>query len=569
MTGHHIFMGTTRSRSISPLHLRRAAVGLLVLGLLLLIFPVISSAAESPTSRTARAEYLTGEQRAMTPGLVTRSGSYSELASGPDESFGDSRSRAPSWLTVPAAGPDGTAAAAGSAPAGTPLGKRSPTIASAAMNVSRTAQALNATSDVAGFDHPLSQFRELDQVVGVQSLVHIDKVHTEAVAPAAAAPERAAGSVPNASVPTVPAPTVPASTVSASTVSEVPNASLPAASDALPPRATTEVTGLTFFPGTPREERLELPAGRIPGGLVTRTLHFRTDDDGLAMKSLYKGDPEMYRAMLGSGTGFLDATWTVMVADLASTTTDSARAGLGVTIDMQWRVHIDAGDTLQLRVDGNERYLDTQIAEVTAGDPAATFRRPALPTTTVSGFGPAGAKPGETVTVTGTGLDAGGLGAYVDGSPRRLADDALRVAADGTSLTFVVPEGATPVKGVLVVGTHGEGQAGEFPAPGGGSGTGQPTDTPTGAPPSPTDEGPVRHASWQGPAVKVGDLPESCVTAAQWRVPADRAVFTAVLGDGGVRAPAITSAVFTFTDDAGARHDVATDAGPIWGRPWP
>ncbi|MYS85945.1 hypothetical protein [Embleya scabrispora] len=72
-----------------------------------------------------------------------------------------------------------------------------------------------------------------------------------------------------------------------------------------------------------------------------------------------------------------------------------------------------------------------------------------------------------------------------------------------------------------------------------------------------------------GPAVKAGDLPESCVTAAQWRVPADRAVFTAVLGDGGVRAPTITSAVFTFADEAGARHEVATGAGPIRGQPWP
>ncbi|MEU0935429.1 hypothetical protein [Embleya sp. NPDC005971] len=521
-------MGTTRSRPLlSALRLRRASAALIVLGMLVLLFPMISSAAESPPTRTARADHLTGEQRAMTPGLVTRSGSYSELASGPDESFGDTRSRAADWLTVPAAGADGTAAATRSVPAGTPLGKRTPTIASATMNVSRTGQSLNAASDVTGFDHPLNQFRELDQVVGVTSLVHIDKVHTEVGAPSTPAQAGAAEA----------------------------------------PRATTAVTGLTFFPGSPREERVELPDGRIPGGLLTRTLNFRTDDDGLVMKSLYKGDPAMYRAMLGDGTGFLDATWTVLVADLTSTTPDSARAGLGVTIDMRWRVGIDARDTLQLRIDGNERYLDTRIAEVTAGDPAAVFRRPALPTTTVTGFGPPGAGPGATVTVTGTGLDAGGLGAYVDGSPERITGDALHVAADGTSLTFAVPPGATPVKGVLVVGDHGEGQAGSFPAPGGGdSGSTDPT---TGAPPSPTDEGPVRHASWQGPAVRVGDLPESCVTAAQWRVPADRAVFTAVLGDGGVRAPAIDSAVFTFADEAGARHEVATGAGPSWGQPWP
>ncbi|MFF7244906.1 hypothetical protein ACFZBU_13520 [Embleya sp. NPDC008237] len=529
-------MGTTRSRPLlGTLRLRRAAAGLIVLGLLVLLFPMISSAAESPPTRTARADYLTGEQRAMTPGLVTRSGSYSELASGPDESFGDTRSRAADWLTVPAAGADGTASADRSVPAGTPLGKRTATIASATMNVSRTGQTLNARSDVAGFDHPLNQFRELDQVVGVSSLVHIDRVHTE-----------------------VGAPSTPATASTPSTPGE-------AAADV--PRATTAVTGLTFFPGSPREERVELPDGRIPGGLLTRTLHFRTDDDGLVMKSLYKGDPAMYRAMLGDGTGFLDATWTVLVADLASTTSDSARAGLGVTIDMRWRVGIDARDTLRLRIDGNERYLDTRIAEVTAGDPAAVFRRPALPTTTVTGFGPPGAGPGATVTVTGTGLDAGGLGVYVDGSPERVTGDALHVAADGASLTFAVPSGATPVKGVLVVGDHGEGRAGSFPAPGGGSSG--PTIPTTGVPPSPTDQGPVRHASWQGPAVKVGDLPESCVTAAQWRVPADRAVFTAALGDGGVRAPAITSAVFTFADEAGTRHEVATAAGPIWGQPWP
>ncbi|WP_439680454.1 hypothetical protein [Embleya sp. MST-111070] len=528
-------MGTTRSRPplmIGALRPRRVAVGLIVLGLLVLLFPMMSSAAESPPVRGARADYLTGEQRAMTPGLVTRSGSYAELASGPDESFGDTRSRAADWLTVPAAGADGTATADRSVPAGTPLGKRTAAITSAALNVSRTAQSLKATSDVTGFDHPLNQFRELDQVVGVTSLVRIDKVHSEVGAPSAA--------------------------VEAGRVDAGPG-------DA--PRAVTEVTGLTFFPGSAREERVDLPGGRIPGGLLSRTLHFRTDDDGLAMKSLYKGDPAMYRAMLGDGTGFLDATWTVMVADLASTTADSARAGLGVTIDMRWRVGIDARDTLQLRIDGNERYVDTRIAEVTAGDPAAVFRRPAVPTTTVSGFGPPGAGPGDTVTVTGSGLDAGGIGVYVDGSPERITGDALRVAADGASLAFAVPAGATPVKGVLVVGDHGEGSAGSFPRPGGGSSG--PTTTATGAPPSPTDEGPVRHASWAGPAVKAGDLPESCVTAAQWRVPADRAVFTAALGDGGVRAPVIASAVFTFADESGARHEVATGAGPIWGQPWP
>ncbi|OPC78168.1 hypothetical protein B4N89_38910 [Embleya scabrispora] len=517
---------------IGALRLRRVAVGLIVLGLLVLLFPMMSSAAESPPVRGARADYLTGEQRAMTPGLVTRSGSYAELASGPDESFGDTRSRAADWLTVPAAGADGGASADRSVPAGTPLGKRTAAITSAALNVSRTAQSLKATSDVRGFDHPLNQFRELDQVVGVTSLVRIDKVHAEVGAPSAAADAGPAGA---------------------------------GADDA--PRAATEVTGLTFFPGSTREERVDLPGGRIPGGLLSRTLHFRTDDDGLAMKSLYKGDPAMYRAMLGDGTGFLDATWTVMIADLASTTADSARAGLGVTIDMRWRVGIDARDTLQLRIDGNERYVDTRIAEVTAGDPAAVFRRPAVPTTTVSGFGPPGAGPGDTVTVTGSGLDAGGIGVYVDGSPERITGDALRVAADGTSLAFAVPVGATPVKGVLVVGDHGEGSAGSFPRPGAGS-SGPPT-TATGAPPSPTDEGPVRHASWAGSAVKAGDLPESCVTAAQWRVPADRAVFTAALGDGGVRAPAIASAVFTFADESGARHEVATGAGPVWGQPWP